>query len=282
MFVRHRMPIAILVFVLGCGGKALDAPGPAGSGSSSGGSGSSNRNSGSSLETGAGEGNEADVPDSDGGLDASLDWAFADGDAQASAISWDGRVPLDHRASASACPPQRDSGSPCADGSVPDPTDFACTADSNCTMGANGRCLSAPAIVPPSSASAGSGPVMLYCETMCSYDQCFSDSDCAVAVLLAESSHVPCACRYPSIYGAPNLCLTLSNCAVDSDCGREGFCSPSSVSSIGEPAFGYFCHTPSDLCIDDTDCNLGGNTTSSCQYNVSNGHWFCYTFPRKG
>ena len=191
-----------------------------------------------------------------------------------SPISWDGRVPMDHRASSSTCPQQRAAGTvlnvgfPCPDGGLPSPTAFACAQDSDCTMGNNGRCLSAPIYVYPE--DSGIGPGLLYCETLCSYDQCFSDSDCA--------ARVPCACRYQPVYGEANLCLTEGNCAVDSDCGPGGFCSPSVVMGGSPEGYGYFCHTPNDLCIDNMDCGPDGST-SSCQFDVAGGHWACHTPP---
>jgi hypothetical protein len=228
----------------------------AGSGASSSGSGasssdSSRGNGGSS--TGAGEESDASAPGLDGGIGSPLDTTF---DAQVSPFSWDGSAPPNHRASDVACPQQRAPGSPCPDGSVPYPPAFACASDSDCTGGKNGRCFGAPA-------APGQGGFA--CETLCSYDECFTDSDCP--------AHVPCACRVYSLYGNPNVCLTSSDCAVDSDCGDGGFCSLSTV-GIGEPAYGYFCITPSDLCVTDTDCSHG-----FCAYDLASAHRLCYPIP---
>jgi hypothetical protein len=186
-------------------------------------------------------------------------------------ISWDGRVPQNHRASPAQCPPERAAGSPCPDGGVPSPTNFACMQDSDCTVGLNGRCLSVPQLVTPSPPSQGTQG-LLYCETVCSYDQCLSDLDCPV--------RTPCACRFPSIYGSPNVCLTASNCAIDADCGRGAFCSPSAV--VGQADRAYFCHTSNDLCIDDADCSppaMGGQAL--CEFDAGSGHWSCHRLPSR-
>jgi hypothetical protein len=87
---------------------------------------------------------------------------------------------------------------------------------------------------------------------------------------------------------------------VDSDCGPDGYCSPSILDSLcqcaGSPALcgdsgaqcyagstpvscscgdscghGYFCHTRCDVCVNDSDC--GGQAT--CNYDVVNHLWDC-------
>jgi hypothetical protein len=113
------------------------------------------------------------------------------------------RVPTNHRASAVACPMQRGPGST---GGLP-PGD--CDADTDCTAGANGRCL--PSCGPPGCFASD-----------CSYDGCFNDSECG--------GTIPCSCRPSVTSSAANTCLTGSTCAVDSDCGHGGYCSPSGAS----------------------------------------------------
>ncbi len=110
----------------------------------------------------------------------------------------------------------------------------------------------------------------------CSYDTCDSDVDCP--------SKVPCSCRASDADSEANVCVTDSNCAVDADCGPEGYCSPSVVNDFcfcpatalcpdstvcyagntkvpcacGDSCgHGYYCHTPSDTCLDDSDCDRG-------------------------
>jgi hypothetical protein len=156
--------------------------------------------------------------------------------------------PLYHRALAAPCPLQRGPGSitgPLCPGAVP----TCCTSDARCG-GSNGRCNN----IGTSFAS-------------CSYDQCFSDSNCPAGT--------PCLCRgSPSDPGA-NVCLPKGNCTVDSDCGIAGYCSPSpSPASCGPGA--YYCHTRLDTCTNDSDCPHGpSNLVSSCLYDSPTQHWAC-------
>jgi hypothetical protein len=185
------------------------------------------------------------------------------------------RVPANHRTAGSMCPQDRGMGvmetSPqCLQGAGPVVPN--CVGDTDCTNGANGRCLRF------------GGPA---CSDYCSYDECTSDSDCA--------GNVPCACRSSSSDSGPNACATASNCRVDADCGPGGFCSPSLVNKIcqcSDPKFctpadlagcsgggcscsgncgsGYFCHTPKDSCLDDSDCGSG-----LCTFDLTGQTWLC-------
>ena len=64
------------------------------------------------------------------------------------------------------------------------------------------------------------------------------------------------------------------NCHVDANCGVGGYCSPSYTGTGCGSLGGYYCHTPSDQCIDDTDCGSGGGL-SVCTYDQSVGYWMC-------
>lgn len=161
-------------------------------------------------------------------------------------------VPAKHRPSDTACPEQRGAGD-----TFPNPSPGGeCAQDSDCTAGINGRCL----------AEAGIDIDVV----SCSYDTCFSDSDC--------SDNRPCECRQSETDSAANYCVvTGGNCRIDSDCGPGGFCSPSLLgdycgfdSSIGE---GYFCHTPQDSCLNDSDCD----SASICAYSLQISHFTCVT-----
>jgi hypothetical protein len=154
------------------------------------------------------------------------------------------RVPKNHRPSGATCPATRAPGTlapGCADAGF---THGDCYADSDCTKGTNGRCNVDPYVV-------------LACADSCSYDACFSDADC--------TGGVPCDCRASASDNAANTCMTGSNCRVDSDCGPNGFCSPSGVSNCSKA---YFCHTPYDFCLDDSDCagKVPPGETPSCNY----------------
>jgi hypothetical protein len=192
-----------------------------------------------------------------------------------------GQTPVNHRPSDAQCPSQRGAAPPfCAGGtctSQPYPYDAygltSCYSDSQCTAGVNGRCFPGEGMV-----SAGG----------CSYDECFADSGCG--------ARTPCICRSSSTDNSANVCDVGGNCAVDSDCGPGGYCSPSMEtcystnpeaevegSNYGGPN-PYYCHTASDLCINDSDCatlDAGTATTSSCPqytpcaYNAQDNRWEC-------
>lgn len=207
---------------------------------------------------------------SDAGDTGSDDGPFAT-DGALTAIPWDGRAPLAHRDAGAACPQERaaDAGFPCPESSIPLPGN-PCLENADCTAGQNGLCLCAPDLVPPAS---GTGPGTLYGETVCSYDECFVDSDCG--------PRVPCDCRIPGISGTPNVCLSASDCAIDSDCPLPGFCSPSLVPAQ-TPDVGFFCHTEDDTCIDDVDCPPpSGPIVSACRFDATSGIWRCFEEPSR-
>jgi hypothetical protein len=175
------------------------------------------------------------------------------------------RTPQVHRATGSTCPQQRGAGSVsveyCYSPAYLNGAMVSCVQDSDCTGATNGRCLQGPKP----------------CITSCSYDTCFSDSDCP--------SNQPCECRPRTSDTAQNFCVAGGNCRVDADCGPGGFCSPSLVAnpcvcppegSCGTYHYavncghGYFCHTLQDSCVDDSDC--GGST---CAFDQAAMRWTC-------
>ena len=189
----------------------------------------------------------------------------------------DAKVPLQHRSTSASCPSQRGPGPSCVTTSCvsqPYPSGVAttCSSDSQCTDGVNGRCFPFEGMIGPGG---------------CSYDECFSDSGCGAKTL--------CLCRSSSTDNSANVCDVGGNCAVDSDCGQGGYCSPSMEAcpsaapeiEVQDNYAGpnpYYCHTASDLCINDSDCaprDAGTNTTSSCPqytpcaYNAQNKRWEC-------
>jgi hypothetical protein len=92
------------------------------------------------------------------------------------------------------------------------------------------------------------------------------DTDCA--------SGQVCACHGSAyMFGLGNTC-SPGNCRVDADCGAGGFCSPSYDPSACGSLAGYYCHTPADQCIDDSDCP-GQAGLSVCVYSSTAGHWEC-------
>jgi hypothetical protein len=164
------------------------------------------------------------------------------------------RVPAVHRSAASTCPAQRAPGWICNDG--PEMASAQCATDGDCTGGTNGRC----------SSPSGGGPPP-GCTPFCSYDQCQSDADCP--------THVPCECRSAPESNEANICVPGGNCAVDSDCGPVGYCSPDASGGLcGHPI--YFCHTPKDTCTDDGDCRPSASgITQACVYDARAGHFAC-------
>jgi hypothetical protein len=130
-----------------------------------------------------------------------------------------------------------------------------CVSDSDCTSGANGRCFPFGGLVGPGG---------------CSYDECSTDSSCG--------SRTPCLCRGSSSDNSANVCDPGGDCAVDSDCGPGGYCSPS-WESCGGPK--YRCHTAHDACINDGDCpsvDAGAfscSTVALCAYSPQAQSWAC-------
>lgn len=163
------------------------------------------------------------------------------------------RVPERHRASADACTTERPTGS--CNGNPNTMPPFMCQADTQCTMGTNGRCV-------------GNG----HDGCRCNYDVCRTDSECNLGG--------PCECRLASrgASGA-NTCLP-GNCRVDADCGAGGFCSPT-LGSCGDytGTVGYYCHTANDQCTDDSDCagfDAGFvGQRPYCMYSRETSRWVC-------
>lgn len=151
----------------------------------------------------------------------------------------DPRAPIFHRPTAACCP----SGRPPGPAGQPYPSGVAstCTSDSQCTAGVNGRCFPFAGLVGPGG---------------CSYDECFTDSDCGPGAT--------CLCRGSSTDNSANICVRGGNCVVDSDCGPGGYCSPSFGQGCLTPG-PYFCHTTMDSCSNDSDCAPVDAGPSSCE-----------------
>jgi hypothetical protein len=166
-----------------------------------------------------------------------------------------GSPPQFHRPAPTACSKDRLPGlNP--DGGAADAGPYQCTSDVQCTAGTNGRCTTSGRIGP-----------------QCSYDQCFADSDCP--------ANTVCECGASTTGGraGANTCLK-GNCRVDSDCGAGGYCSPSAAESCANMSgtVGYYCHTASDTCKNDSDCNDAGPNGGGpgfCTYHSESGAWAC-------
>ena len=132
---------------------------------------------------------------------------------------------------------------------------FMCLQDTDCTAGKNGRC------------DEPGGPA----GCSCSYDTCEADTDCPTGQT--------CACHGSPFNEGGNSCVP-GNCRVDADCGAAGFCSPTAPANgwCGNVG-GHYCHTPNDLCLDDSDC-VGVDAGSApglelCGYSTDRGRWEC-------
>ena len=154
-------------------------------------------------------------------------------------------IPINHRATPTACTPQAISTVACSDTSGAP----ACTSSSECTAGLDGSCD-------------------LFGVCTCTYDACLSDGDCG------SDTSSACDCDAApggaGSTGSPMRCVA-ANCRVDSDCGPAGYCSPSVSGGCGTVA-GVFCHTTDDECGNDSDCAA---PTNACMYLPELGHWAC-------
>jgi hypothetical protein len=169
-----------------------------------------------------------------------------------------GRVPDNHRPNNAQCMQTAPAGTCSCNDNCSNPAEWACTSDSACADGGvNGRCVS---FLGP----AGCG---------CTYDRCAGDTDCP--------SGQTCACHGSTYtFGGGNMCVP-GNCRVDADCGNGGYCSPSPAMPCGMDgksycqSLGYFCHTPKDRCINDSDCT---GVAPGCVYSLSDGDWECLLY----
>jgi hypothetical protein len=182
-------------------------------------------------------------------------------DAGADAAHAPATVPLQHRPSDAAClQPPPAAGCPFPGGT--------CTTDAQCTSptAPNGRCIE---------------PSENVCT--CTYDACAGDTACPTGQT--------CACHGSPYVGASGSACIAGNCRVDSDCeGGHGYCSPSPSAQCGAGSgpglTGYYCHTPTDVCVDDSDCPVLKNPTDpndttpqTCAYSPAAGHWQCQPVP---
>jgi hypothetical protein len=98
----------------------------------------------------------------------------------------------------------------------------------------------------------------------CTYDGCYDDKDCGNKV---------CECHEEGVRGY--YCKS-GDCSVDSDCGDNGYCSPTWGMSCGSftGVVGYFCHTKEDECTNNDEC-MKGKEQGYCAYDPTLKHWRC-------
>jgi hypothetical protein len=180
--------------------------------------------------------------------------SIADADAGADAST---RTVFDHRPQGVTCAPTPVGAEPVIwDAGLPEGTRFDCQKNEDCTAHPGGRCVytyAQEADPPPPSNNLG---------TRCFYDECSIDSDCPASSV----------CQCGSGGAATNTCSPIGNCRVDADCA-SGFCSPSKDDCADFN--GYFCHTSSDQCASDDDCDGVSGIGAKCVANTSSGVWSC-------
>ena len=227
----------VAVCVLGALGSLAACGGSTTSGVNDGDAGGLGSGTGNGNGSGNGSGSGSGTGSSGGSSDASS--GGADGAFDGGRVT---HVPAVHRATAVACSHDRGPGT--AD---PQIMGAQCSTDAECTAGADGRCL-----VTTVAAHLN----------YCSYDTCFTDADCGGKV---------CTCREsPS---DANTC-EAGNCKLDSDCGAGGYCSPSAdPDKTNFGTTGWWCHTATDACTDDTDCDSSKH--EKCVYDPTLTHWTC-------
>ncbi len=156
-------------------------------------------------------------------------------------------APLQHHATSELCPSERAPITtlpvPLCNGNDAYCPNY-CVQDSDCTEGPNGRC---------SSFEGGA--------YACSYDDCFSDEDC--------QNGAYCECRAARSSDSNNCVGSRGNCHSDIDCGLGGYCSPSNAAEWCGPD--YYCHTPGDTCLNDSDCE----GPDGCNFDAALAHWVC-------
>ena len=245
--MRGALGVVVAVVAIGaCGGQTFTVGGDGGSSSSSGGSsgGASSSGSSSGGSSSSSGGSSSGGSSSSSGASSSSSGSSSGG---SSSGPDGGRVPLNHRTDDSACSQPAAPGD-CSIGEG----DGECAADNACTAGTDGRCVQ-------------NNGGAIFCT--CTYDTCTHDADCAAGQT--------CACHGSTYtYGDGNTCIA-GNCRVDADCGAGNYCSPAdNVNSCGS-LLGYFCHTPQDTCIDDSDCTNSSSGPQVCTYSSTAGHWQC-------
>ena len=175
----------------------------------------------------------------------------AGGSGGGTAGSCAGVAPTNHRQSDAQCQTTAPPGNACPTGGCTDTSSFfACNGDAQCDAGLEGRCVE----------------YCCFASSSCTYDQCRFDSDCP--------ANQTCAC-HDSPYLAPsdNTCLS-GNCRIDADCGSGCDCSPSQQAGCWG-CLSYHCHTPQDLCVNDSDCQAQFPGEGFCVYASDAGHWEC-------
>lgn len=140
---------------------------------------------------------------------------------------------------------------PCSGGPggvVPD----QCRTHDDCRGGMNGRC-------------AGNSETGF----LCTYDECFTDSDCG--------PDEACRCE-GGVYSDNNRCVSAGGedglCRTNSDCGDSGVCSPSAARHCNPDIPELFaCRTCDDECATNDDCVSLLGEPAFCRFDGE--RWSC-------
>jgi hypothetical protein len=196
------------------------------------------------TDSAAPDGSDSHAPTDSG--DSATDSGDSATDASEAGPPDSGEVPLYHRPNDSQC----QTPAPAGDCHLSQGIGM-CSNDSQCTAGTNGRC---------NESNGGA----LFCS--CAYDTCQHDTDCPAGQL--------CVCHGSEFAtGDGNTCMP-GNCRVDSDCGPAGYCSPNhGVGGGCGNVTGYYCHTASDQCVNDSDCT--GQGLDVCAWSETDARWEC-------
>jgi hypothetical protein len=209
-----------------------------------------------------------------------------------------GEVPLVHRSSGSGCPRKRGSvtttpvcgdAAPCAMG---DP----CAQDSDCTAGSNGRC------VPELDETTYCTYDACFADSDCEGGLCIcraSSASSAANLCYAEGNCAADSDCIPGLWCSPSLPGNgACSCASFALCADAGNAAPGTTTTMTPPQTlgcwessgdgkwtaipclcgnacgpsGYYCHTPCDVCVNDSDCSSG----ASCLYDVHKAIWDCF------
>jgi hypothetical protein len=162
------------------------------------------------------------------------------------------RAPCQHRPVDAPC----DDARPESEWTEGDEED-GCTADADCQEGVNGRCRRF---------RFGWG---------CTYDRCGASADCDNVCLCGGRG----ASGGSELFNADGNVCVGGNCRSDADCGPDGYCSPS-FAGCGpyNGIAGFYCRTPDDTCVDDSDCTGEDDafpTAGYCAFSPGANHWRC-------
>lgn len=236
----------LLALIAGCSGTtapASDAGRDAPSGADAGLDGGAD--AGLAMDAPAPDAPGADAPPTDAlATDVGLDGPVVAADAATDAPVPDAGActdlpPGDDRPVPSACSPCRlPAAEPGTGGSG------ECAFHFECMAGANGRC--------------SFGMIGTYC----SYDECFTDSDCA--------ANEVCSCD-GEYGGGGNLCVA-SECRTNAECASAR-CSPSYGCLAGGSPTGWYCRTGTDACTADAECTAGPG--GRCAFDTVGRRWTC-------